>query len=158
MDDTTIARMLHVLAVVLWIGGVGFVTTVVLPTVRRMKAPADRLFFFDAVERHFSWQARITTILAGLTGLYMSIRLDLWDRFLAAPFWWMDAMVIVWLLFAAMLFIVEPAVHRRFHECASTDPEHTFLAIERVHRLLLALSLITILGAVAGSHGLLLFE
>jgi uncharacterized membrane protein len=33
MDDVTIARALHVLSVVLWIGGVGFVTTVLLPTV-----------------------------------------------------------------------------------------------------------------------------
>jgi uncharacterized membrane protein len=27
MDDVTIARALHVLSVILWIGGVGFVTT-----------------------------------------------------------------------------------------------------------------------------------
>jgi uncharacterized membrane protein len=37
MDDVTIARALHVLSVVLWIGGVGFVTTVLLPTVRCVK-------------------------------------------------------------------------------------------------------------------------
>jgi len=30
MDDVAIARALHVLAVVLWIGGVGLVTTVLL--------------------------------------------------------------------------------------------------------------------------------
>ena len=36
MDQLAIARALHVLAVVLWIGGVGFVTTVLLPAVRRL--------------------------------------------------------------------------------------------------------------------------
>jgi len=51
MDDTTIARTVHVVAVVLWIGGVGFVTTVLLPVVRRMKSPAERLTFFDDIER-----------------------------------------------------------------------------------------------------------
>ena len=30
MDDVTIARALHVLSVILWIGGAGFVTTVLL--------------------------------------------------------------------------------------------------------------------------------
>ena len=35
-DDVTIARALHAFGVVLWIGGVGFVTTVLLPSVRRM--------------------------------------------------------------------------------------------------------------------------
>ncbi len=31
MDDVNIARVIHVFGVVLWIGGVGFVTTVLLP-------------------------------------------------------------------------------------------------------------------------------
>ncbi len=69
MDLLAIARALHVLAVVLWIGGVGFVTTVMLPGVRRLKTPAERVAFFDAIERRFAWQARATTLLAGLTGL-----------------------------------------------------------------------------------------
>jgi hypothetical protein len=70
-----------------------------LPAVRRMRSPADRLPFFNDIERHFAWQARMTTLLAGLTGLYMLVRLDLWDRFVSVRFWWMHAMVIVWLLF-----------------------------------------------------------
>jgi uncharacterized membrane protein len=75
MDDISLARALHVLSVVLWIGGVGFVTTVTLPTIRRLKVPGERLSFFDAFERPFAWQARITTTLTGITGLYMLIRL-----------------------------------------------------------------------------------
>ena len=49
-DDVTIVRALHVSGVVLWIGGVGFVTTILLPAVRRMKGPAERVAFFEAVE------------------------------------------------------------------------------------------------------------
>jgi uncharacterized membrane protein len=37
MNDVTLARAIHVLAIVLWIGGVGLVTTVLLPAVRRFK-------------------------------------------------------------------------------------------------------------------------
>ena len=33
--DVVVARTIHVLAIVLWIGGVGFVTTVLMPAVRR---------------------------------------------------------------------------------------------------------------------------
>ena len=84
MDQLAIARALHVLAVVLWIGGVGFVTTVLLPAVRRLKTPAERVTFFDAIERRFAWQARATTLLGGLTGFYMTTRLDLWSRFQSA--------------------------------------------------------------------------
>ena len=124
MDEVIITRALHVLSVVLWIGGVAFVTTVLLPAVRRLKAPNDRLVFFDAIERRFAWQARITTLLAGLTGLDMLVRLDLWQRFLSASYWWMHAMVIVWLLFTVMLFVAEPLiVHRRLLARAKVDPE-----------------------------------
>ena len=159
MDEVTIARALHVLSVVLWIGGVAFVTTVLLPAVRRLKAPNDRLAFFDAIERRFAWQARITTVLAELTGLDMLVRLDLWHRFLSVSYWWMHAMVVVWLLFTVMLFVAEPLfLHQWLLDRGKVEPEATFRRVERLHQLLLTLSLITILGAVAGSHGFLLFE
>lgn len=159
MDEVIIARALHVLAVVLWIGGVAFVTTVLLPAVRRLKAPEERLELFNAIERRFAWQARATTLLTGLTGLDMLIRFDLWDRFFSLGYWWMHAMVLTWLIFTVMLFVAEPLfLHRRLILRAKVDPEGTFRRVQRMHWLLLTLSLITVLGAVAGSHGLLLFK
>jgi uncharacterized membrane protein len=159
MDEVTIARALHVLSVVVWIGGVSFVTTVLLPALRRLRAPNDRLVFFDNIERHFAWQARFTTVLVGLTGLDMLVRLGLWHRFLSASYWWMHAMVVVWLLFTVMLFVAEPLIlHRWLFARAKAEPEATFRLVERLHQLLLTLSLITVVGAVAGSHGFMLFE
>jgi len=155
MDDVTIVRAVHVLSVVLWIGGVAFVTTVLLPAVRDFKTPEERLAFFEIVEQRFGGQARWTTALAGLSGLYMLARLDLWDRFLAAGFWWMHAMVAIWLLFTLMLFVAEPLfLHRWLLTRAGTRPESTFRLVGRLHQILLVLSLITILGVVMGSHGL----
>jgi uncharacterized membrane protein len=158
MDEIAIVRALHVVAIVLWIGGVGFVTTALLPSVRHVKAPEKRLAFFDAVERRFASQARITTLLAGLTGFYMVMRLDLWSRFLLPSYWWMHAMVIVWFMFTAMLFILEPLIlHRWLRRKAESDPEATFRLVENLHRILLSLSILAVFGAVAGSHGFMLF-
>ena len=155
MDDVAIARALHVFGVVLWIGGVGFVTTVLLPAVRRMTDPTERVAFFEAIEGRFAWQARGTTLLVGVTGLYITEAWDAWDRFLDPGFWWMHAMVAVWLLFTVMLFVAEPLfLHRWFLRASEERPEATFRLIERLHRLLLTVSLITLLGAIAGSHGL----
>jgi uncharacterized membrane protein len=157
MDDVTIALALHVVFVVLWIGGVGFVTMVVLPAVRHLKAPQERMQLFDQIEQRFVWQARISTAIVGLTGFYMVYRFDMWDRFRHAAYWWIDAMVAVWLVFTLMLFIVEPLhLHRRLF--GQSDPELAFRRVEWLHRILLFISLITVLGAVMGSHGLLLFE
>jgi uncharacterized membrane protein len=54
MNEVAIARALHFLAIVLWVGGVGFVTTVLFPAVRRLEAPKQRLALFDAIERRFA--------------------------------------------------------------------------------------------------------
>jgi len=159
MDDFTIARAFHVVFVVLWIGGVAFVTTVLLPSIRNLKAPHERLALFDQIERRFAGQARISTAIVGLTGFYMVYRFDLWDRFRHGAYWWMDAMVLVWLIFTLMLFVAEPLVlHRWLLTQSRTRPAATFRLVEWLHRVLLFISLITVLGAVAGSHGLQLFQ
>ncbi len=154
MDELTVARALHVLGVVLWIGGVGFVTTVLLPAVERMKTPEERVAFFEAIEGRFAWQARGTTLLVGATGFYITAAWDLWDRFHDMAFWWMHAMVFVWVVFSLMLFVAEPLfLHRWFHQQAERNPERTFRLIRYLHWVLLTISLVTVLGAVAGSHG-----
>ena len=64
MDTSEIARTIHVLAVVLWIGGVAMVTTVLLPAVRRQTESGRQLEFFERLESRFAAQARWTTVLA----------------------------------------------------------------------------------------------
>ncbi len=150
------ARALHVLAVVLWIGGVAMVTTVLLPAVRRQTENGEQLEFFERLESRFAAQARWTTLLAGATGFWLVWRLDLWARFAEARFWWMHAMVAIWAIFPVMLFVLEPLfLHRRLLERSRRDPSGTLVLIHRFHWVLLLLSLITIFGAVAGSHGYL---
>jgi hypothetical protein len=70
----------------------------------------------------------------------------------------LDAMTAVWLLFTLLLFVAEPLIlHRWLLVQSQLKPEATFRLVEWLHRALLFLSLITVLGAVAGSHGMLLF-
>jgi len=154
MEDIVIARALHVLGVILWIGGVAMVTTVLLPATRALRSPAEQLAWFEAVEGRFAVQARWTTVLTGASGIYLVHALGLWGRFADGRFWWMHAMVGIWLVFTVMLFVLEPLVlHRLFFERARRDPEGTFAAVTRMHWVLLILSLVTVTGAVAGSHG-----
>lgn len=154
MDGLALARVLHVLAVVVWIGGESIVTTALLPAVRRSEFGADWLAAFQAIERRFAWQARVAIVIVGLTGLYMIVQADMWDRFRSAEYWWMHAMVCVWAIFAIGLFLVEPSfLDRRLRRCANERLEGVFAQLAAVHWVLLTLSLITIFGAVAGSHG-----
>lgn len=154
MTELFLARALHVLGVVIWIGGVSMATAVFLPAVRRGDLGPDKLRVFQAIEHRFVWQARGAVLLVGLTGYYMIAKLDLWDRFRDPGYWWMHAMVCVWSIFAFILFIGEPLVlHRYFPSWAKRDPDRAFAWLHRLHIVLLLLSLVTVLGAVAGAHG-----
>ena len=154
MDDLSITRALHVLAIVHWIGGVTLVTLVLLPGIIRSVPAKDRLQLFEMIEGRFALQARISTLIAGATGFYMTHQLDAWDRFSDPSYWWMHAMVAVWAVFTLVLFIAEPLIlHRWFHEQASVTPDATFALVLRLHRILLVISLVTVGGGVLGAHG-----
>ncbi len=158
MEAWGYARVLHVIGVVLWIGGVSMVTMSLLPAVRDVADGENPLELFERVERRFARQSRWTTLLVGASGFYLVAALDLWDRFSRPAYWWMHAMVVVWAIFSVMLFILEPLVlHRWFEQRARRDPIGTLRLIVRMHWVLLTLSLLTIAGAVAGSHGVFFF-
>jgi len=155
MDELVFARLLHVLGVVLWIGGVAMVTSVLLPTLMRMSSMSEAMAFFQQFRRRFAAQARISTLVVGISGFYMVYELNAWQRFLQWQYWWMHAMVAIWLLFSVMLFVQEPRSRRQ--QSPQPAAEHItpeiFARIRRKHMILLILSLMTIAGAVAGSHG-----
>ena len=155
MEYFTLARVIHVIAVILWIGGVAMVTTVIIPAVKNIKSKEEQIKTFEELEGRFALQAKITTLVTGITGFYMLYAIDGWDRYFDLKFWWLHAMTLVWILFSLVLYILEPFVlHKLFKEYAAKNPSKTFAFMHKVHWLLLLLSLITTAGAVAGSHGL----
>lgn len=154
MDTFTLSRALHVLAVVHWIGGVSLVTLVLLPGLIRAVPATERLALFEMIEGRFGAQARISTLLAGASGLWMTWELDAWGRFIDPATWWMTAMLVVWGIFTIVLFVAEPLfLHRWFHARASRDAAGSFALVLRLHRALLFLSAVTVAGAVLGAHG-----
>ena len=156
IDDLTIARTLHVLAVVHWIGGVSMVTLVLLPGLIRAVPATERLALFEMIEGRFAIQARFSTVIAGASGFWMTHRLAAWDRFTDPHFWWMHAMVAIWAIFTVILFVAEPLVLRRwFYARATRDPEGTFRLVLRLHVVLLVGSLVTVAAGVLGAHGAL---
>lgn len=155
MDGISIARAAHVMAVVFWIGGVAFVTLVLLPALRDT-GPEARLAMFERLERRFGSHAKLAILIAGASGLYMTHELLAWERFFDLRFWWMHAMVTLWLVFAFVLFVAEPLfLHAWFHRCAAKDPEKSFSFLQRMHYVLLTASLVTVAAGVLGAHGAL---
>ena len=154
MEYLTLARVVHVIAVILWIGGVSMVTTVLIPAIKKMKSKEEQIKTFETIEGKFAIQAKVTTFLTGLSGFYMLYELNAWNRYFNYRFWWIHAMTLVWVIFTLILFVLEPFIlHRVFKKYADKNPEKTFGIMHRLHWVLLIISLITTAGAVASSHG-----
>ena len=154
IDWGSLARAIHILSVVVWIGGVSLVTTALLPAMKGR--PIEQwMREFDDAERRFAPQARVAVLLVLVSGLYMLYAYDLWGRFVDPRFWWMHLMVGVWLVFAVLLFVVEPLTIRHARRKGRQAPSRAALTrLLWIHRVLLALSLTAIFAAVGGSHGL----
>lgn len=148
------ALVLHLIAVIIWIGGIAAVTTVMFPTMRRLESGEQKAWMFAQVENRFRPQARLAWLVVGLSGIYMVYSLRAWAWFMAARFWWMDAMVALWLLFGLMLFLVEPlVVGPRLERELAIEPAKALARIETLHWILLVVSLLVIAAVVAGVHG-----
>lgn len=157
IDGAAVARVLHVLGVVIWIGGVAIITTVILPAAAHMGEAGDGARLFEAVERRFSWIARGSVLVVGASGAYMVWAFDLWSRFGDSAYWWMSMMVGLWGVFAVLLFVIEPLLHRRIAGRMRREPRLAFRRMMLFHWILLIAALVTIAGAVAGAHGWRLF-
>jgi uncharacterized membrane protein len=153
-EYVALARAIHVLALVHWIGGVAIVTTIVLPAALKVSNAMEAVAAFERFERHFAAQVRISIALVGLSGLYMLYAYDAWDRFEYLSFWWLHLMVAVWALFAVMVYVLEPLlIHRVFHEFALRDKNRAFTIAIGLHSAVLTISAIAIGAGVLGSHG-----
>ena len=151
-----VARVLHVLAIVIWIGGIATVTTVIFPAMRRIDSNQQKAWLLEQVVRSFRPQARIAWLVVGLTGIYMVGSLGAWPRFVEPHYWWMHAMVGLWAIFGLMLFLVEPlVVGPRMQRNLVSDPDRALARMEALHWVLLGLSLMVIAAVVSGIYGLL---
>lgn len=153
-DLFVLARVVHILAVVLWIGGVAFVTTVLIPALKSLPTEHQRMELFERLEGRFAFQAKLTTLLTGLSGLWMIDYLNAWSRYLDPQFWWMHLMTFIWFIFSMVLFVLEPLfLHKLFHSMAQKDSVNAFRKLHIMHIILLSLSLLAIAAAMAGAHG-----
>jgi len=154
IDDLALARPIHVLALAHWIGGVAVVRTIVLPHVRALPNAKDAVASFEAFELRFASQARISIPLVGLSGAYILTKLGAWNRFQYASFWWLDLMVAVWMLFALMVYVLEPfVIHGHFQKFALRNKDRAFAVAIELHAVALIIAALAIGAGVLGAHG-----
>ena len=143
---------IHVITVVLWIGGVGFVTIIIFPMLLKMEDSFEKVMMFQRVENKFAKQARIYAIITGLTGgllLYMKKEYSL--IFTRAGIG-ITLMLIAWLIYTFVLFFERNIFKTLFSQPEKLDTAKIFLRLNIFHWFLLGLSLLAVGAGIWTGH------
>jgi uncharacterized membrane protein len=147
---------IHVLAVVIWIGGVAFVTIIVFPMITRMEGSFEKMIFFQGIEHRFAKVAKISVAVVGITGVWMLRLTGEWKTLLSAAGIGPTLMVIVWTLYVLVLLFEARLFKVLFGGEAQQNTSKVFFRLSIFHWVVLGLSLLAIgVGVWAGNGGTL---
>lgn len=138
---------LHVLAVVIWIGGVAFVTAIVFPVLGRMEDSMAKVSFFMGFEKRFQFLAKILVIIAGVTGIFLFSERGGLRSLTNTEALLLGYKFSVWLLYFALLFGAEKRLMATLIS-PTTPVEKAFKRMTLFHWVVLILSLLAIISGI----------
>ncbi|MFQ6079971.1 MAG: hypothetical protein ACE5NJ_12690, partial [Thermodesulfobacteriota bacterium] len=138
---------LHILSIVIWIGGVAFVTAIVLPTLAGMEDSMAKVTFFMGFERRFQFLAKVCVIIVGASGGLMFWQRGAFSTLSREETFLLGYKFLVWLLFTVLLFGAEKRLLGALVS-GNTPPETAFRRLSIFHWVVLVLSLIAIVAAI----------
>ncbi|HHL38967.1 MAG TPA: hypothetical protein ENJ37_00500 [Deltaproteobacteria bacterium] len=154
----SLMHIVHLLTSILWIGGLAFVTILVFPMLYATKDPLQKALLFQRIEHRFAPIARIYSLVVGISGFAM-LHMQGWHKALftkaGAPLLFM---MLIWVMWTIMLFGLEPVIIRRelerlMQKSDSLEVDDVFRRMNKLHWLLLALSLGAAASGAVFAHG-----
>ena len=141
-----IALTVHILSIVIWIGGVTIVTMATFPMILRMDKSLEMVMRFQGTEHRFGKIAKVMVILSGLSGLYL-----ITVKGAGFAVW---LMIVIWTLYAALLFGLEKLIFKKLFSEPSheMDTKKVFNILQTFHWVVLGLSCLAIIAGVYAGH------
>lgn len=138
---------LHVLSVVIWIGGVAFVTVIIFPVLTRIEDSIAKVSFFMGFEKRFQLLAKILVIVVGLTGVILFLNRGGFKSLASEESILLGYKFIIWLFYFVLLFGGEKRLMSTLVS-PETSPEKAFKRLSLFHWGVLILSLIAIIAGI----------
>jgi len=143
----------HVLGVVVWIGGVAFVTMIVFPMITKMEDSFEKVLFFQGIEHRFAGIAKSAVVVVGLTGGWLLYITGEWRILFSVAGIGPTLMLIVWMFYLFVLLFEGRIFKMIFKGSAQQDSVKIFSLLSRFHWVVLGLSLLTIGVGIWAGHG-----
>ncbi len=144
---------IHVILIILWIGGVSFVTINIFPILMKMEDSLEKVRYFQAVENRFARQARLYLLLTGITGVLILFLERGWSVILSRQGLGILLMIIAWLLYLMILTFEKGFFKMLFKDAQSQDVSRIFFKLNLFHWGILTISLLAVFFGVYLGHG-----
>ena len=156
----TLIHIIHLLTVIIWIGGLSFITIIVIPMLIRWDDPLQKAITFQSIEHRFAPIARIYNIITGVTGFVMVYLTGWYKLYHTAKGLPLLIMTLIWLVWFVMLFGLEPLIvkkmlDRMIKSGVKMEIEAVFARMNRMHWVLLTISLVASVAGIVFAHGYL---
>lgn len=145
--------VIHVLGVVIWIGGVAFVTIIVFPMIVRMEGSLEKVIFFQGVEHRFAKIAKLCVLVVGFTGGWLLHLTGEWRILFTLQGIGPTLMLIVWGFYLFVLLFEGRLFKIIFKGEAQQDSGRIFARLAAFHWVVLGLSLLAVAAGVWAGHG-----
>ncbi len=143
---------LHVATVVLWIGGVGFVTVIIFPLIARMTNSFEAVMLFQGVEHRFARHAKIYVALTGITGFLLLYFTRLWYLMFTWKGLGITLMFIAWLFYLLVLIFEKRIFKKLFSSPEKFDQKKVFAILGIFHWVVLGISMLAVFVGVWWAH------
>ncbi len=150
-------HIIHLLFVIVWIGGLAFITILLLPMVIKMQDSLQKVLLFQRIEHRFAPMARVFNVIVGISGAVMVYLKGWQDIYFTRQGAGLLFMTVVWVFWFVMLFGLEPLVIKRMlkkmlESGEKPEIESIFAMMNRMHIVLLIVSLAASGAGVIFAH------
>ncbi len=148
----TILLIIHVMGVIIWIGGVAFVTTVIFPLMYQIEGSLEKALLFQRVEHRFASMVRWLIATVGITGFWL-----LYAKYGFGILAQKHGLSVLIMIFAWALYTVILLSERKIFGKIFADPEkieinNALRIINRMHWAMLVISFSAVAGGVWFGH------
>ena len=155
----SIMHIIHLLTVVIWVGGLAFITILILPMIIKMPDALQKALLFQRIEHRFAPLARYYVAIVGVSGFIMFFQMELMDILFTRSGYFLLFMMVIWVFWVIMLFGLEPIIIKKMldnmaKKGEAMEIETVFARMNRLHWVLLALSLAASASGAIFAHGL----
>jgi uncharacterized membrane protein len=144
---------IHVVTILLWIGGVAFVTIIIFPLLQTMESSFEQVLMFQRVEHRFARHVRYYLAISGITGFWL---LGLEHSFCRLFTWkgiGITMMLFAWAFYLFVLLVEKRLFKKLFDKPGEFDAKRVFRGLGLFHWVILGISLAAVFLGVWQGHG-----